>query len=132
MSDPDDDWKSKLQSCKNCGKTGPFDFCSKDCLEQFKQKKEAVRQPTPKSTVNLQEPKHNGNGFSDDLRDGAFQKGILWRKNKLLAINRARSSGIPDNGILRELRLGGITIQKARELMRDSGELLGRGESNES
>ena len=28
--------------------------------------------------------------------------------------------------ILRELRLGGLTIQKARELMKDSEELLGR------
>jgi hypothetical protein len=50
----------------------------------------------------------------------------MWRKNKLQAIHDARLAGVIDAEILKELRIGGITAQKARELMRDSEELLGR------
>jgi hypothetical protein len=63
-------------------------------------------------------------GFKDDLRDGAFQRGIMWRKNKLQTIYKARRAGVSDEQILRELRIGGITIQKARELMKDEEELF--------
>lgn len=44
----------------------------------------------------------------------------MSRKNKIDIIYKARKAGISDNEILKELRLGGITIQKARELMSDS------------
>lgn len=80
----------------------------------------------PDSAKILEQDKQNKNGFTDDLRDGAFQKGINWRKTKLEAIHKARQAGISDNQIDRELRIGGITKQKARELMKDSEELLGR------
>jgi hypothetical protein len=80
----------------------------------------------PETAKMIEQEKQITNDFSGDLRDGAFQKGINWRKNKLEAIHRARKAGLSDEQILRELRLGGITIQKARELMRDSEELLGR------
>jgi hypothetical protein len=80
----------------------------------------------PESAKILEEERQAKNSFTDDLRDGAFQKGIVWRKNKLQAINRARQAGVPDEQILRELRIGGITVQKSRELMKDLEELLGR------
>ena len=80
----------------------------------------------PESAKILAQEKQNKNGFTDDLRDGAFQKGIMWRKNKLQAIHKARQAGISDEQISRELRIGGITSQKTRELMKDSEELLGR------
>jgi hypothetical protein len=80
----------------------------------------------PESAKILEQDKQNQNGYTEDLRDGAFQKGIMWRKNKLEAIHKARRAGKSDEEILRELRIGGITRQKARELMGDSEELLGR------
>jgi hypothetical protein len=111
-----------VKPCKNCGKEIPdfLDFC-KTCAEKHfnpqleEESQKIVSQTNGEKTV-----------FSDELRDGGFQKGLNWRKNKLEAISRARKAGIIDEQILRELRLGGITIQKARELMRDSEELLGR------
>jgi hypothetical protein len=80
----------------------------------------------PESAKILEDEKQSKNGFSDDLRDGAFQRGCKFRADKLRAILNARQAGVTDEQILRELRIGGITIQKARELMRDSEELLGR------
>jgi len=77
-------------------------------------------------SAKILEQRQGANGFTDDLRDGAFQKGILWRKNKLEAIYKARQTGVSDEQILKELMIGGITRQKARELMRDSEELFGR------
>jgi hypothetical protein len=112
-----------MKSCKSCGKQIPngLDYC-RECAEKYLSpqpetipEKLAVNQTRGEVTV-----------FSDELRDGGFQKGLNWRKNKLEAIFRARKVGLQDEQILRELRLGGITIQKARELMRDSEELLGR------
>jgi hypothetical protein len=43
----------------------------------------------PDSAKILEQDKQNKNGFTDDLRDGAFQKGINWRKTKLEAIHKA-------------------------------------------
>ena len=83
------------------------------------------------SAKNLQPTEPKENTFADELKDGAFQKGIHWRKNKIEVIYKARKAGVSDQEILRQLRLGGITIQKARELMRDSEELYGRGERDE-
>jgi hypothetical protein len=80
----------------------------------------------PESAKILEREKQNKNGFTEDLRDGAFQKGIMWRRNKLEAIFKARRAGVSDEQILRELMIGGITRQKARELMKDSEELFGR------
>jgi hypothetical protein len=99
--------------CKNpeCRKELPEgkNYCNEDCVR----KASDLRQK-------------NFEGFKADLRDGAFQRGILWRKNKLLTIQKAKEAGVSDEQILKELRIGGITIQKARELMRDSEELFGR------
>lgn len=126
MSDKTESWKAELKSCKTCGKSGQFDFCSKDCMEKYKQKQEENRKSDLETSKILQHSEHKENAFTNDLRDGAFQKGIHWRKNKIEAIHKARNTGVSDEHVLRELRLGGITIQKARELMRDSEELLGR------
>lgn len=123
MSEANADWKAGLKSCKTCGKSGQFDFCSKDCIEKYKQSQEEHSKAHieySKETSNKENP------FTEGLRDGAFQKGIHWRRCKLEAIFKTRNSGVSDEQILRQLRIGGITIQKARELMRDSEELLGR------
>jgi hypothetical protein len=84
------------------------------------------RKACPESAKILDKEQKNPNGFTDDLKDGSFQRGILWRKTKLEAIHKARQTGVSDEEIQRTLRIGGITIQKARELMHDSEELLGR------
>ena len=112
-----------MNNCKSCGKQIPdgLDYC-RVCAEKLRSPQPETE--TEKSAVTL--TKGEKIVFSDELRDGGFQKGLNWRKNKLEAINRARKAGVSDEQILRELRLGGITIQKARELMRDSEELLGR------
>ena len=115
-----------MNNCRNCGKEIPqgIDYC-RDCAE-----KHLSPQPEIESKEKIQISINRKVGekiiFADELRDGAFQKGIHWRKNKLEAIYKARNAGVSDESVLRELRLGGITIQKARELMRDSEELLGR------
>ena len=131
MRDETEDWKANLKSCKNCGKSGHFDFCSKDCLEKYKQTQEKDKKAHFEPAKNLQPSEHKENAFTDELKDGAFQKGIQWRKNKIEVIYKARKARVPDQEILRQLRLGGITIQKSRELMRDSEELYGRGERDE-
>ena len=131
MSDNTEGWKAELKSCKSCGKSGQFDFCSKDCMEKYKQEREENKKSDLEPAKNLQHSEHKENAFADELKDGAFQKGIHWRKNKIEVIYKARKAKVPDQEILRQLRLGGITIQKSRELMRDSEELYGRGERDE-
>ena len=102
--------------CQNpeCKKELPEgkNYCNEDCVRQASERRQ-------KSVE----------GFKADLRDGAFQRGIMWRKNKLETICKARQSVVSDEQILRELRIGGITIQKARELMKDSEELFGEQET---
>jgi hypothetical protein len=128
LSDTTKSWKTGLKGCKKCGKVGPFDFCSKECTEEYKKNLGEQKEPRVELSKIPEGAKQKETFFNDDLRDGAFQKGIHWRKNKIEVIFKARTARVPDNEILRQLRLGGITIQKARELMRDSDELLGRGE----
>jgi hypothetical protein len=118
-----------VNNCKNCGieVLNGVDYC-RDCAEKHlstKPEKDFAK-GFPESAKILEQERQSKNGFTDDLRDGAFQKGINWRKTKLEAIHKARHQGVSDELILRELRIGGITIQKARELMKDSEELLGR------
>ena len=117
-----------MNICKNpeCHKEirDGLNYCNEDCLRKHIEIKSARK--TPEMVKNLEEIPQNRNGFTDDLRDGAFQKGCNWRATKLNAILKARQARETDNQIERELRLGGITKQKARELMRDSEELLGR------
>lgn len=114
--------ESQINSCKSCGKPIPdgLDHC-RSCAEKHL---------NPKPTIETQTSVNQKEGekivFADELLDGAFQKGIHWRKNKLEVICKARKASASDEQILRQLRIGGITIQKARELMRDSEELLGR------
>jgi hypothetical protein len=110
-----------VKSCKKCGVSIPdgVDVC-RPCAEKYLSPKPEITQQT---SIKKEGEK---NDFSDDLRDSGFQKGLNWRKNKLEAISKARKTGLQDEQVLRELRLGGITIQKARELMKDSEELLGR------
>jgi hypothetical protein len=98
----------------------------KDMTEEKSQRDADFRRACPESAKIIDQEKQSKNGFTEDLRDGAFQKGILWRKNKLEAIHKARRAGVSDQQISRELRIGGITPQKARDLMRESEELLGR------
>jgi hypothetical protein len=117
-----------MDNCKTCGKEIPdgLEHC-RDCTErhfQINSGKEFAK-GFPESAKILEQEKQNLNTYADELRDGAFQKGLIWRRNKLLAIHKARQNGISEKDILRELRIGGITIQKARELMRESAELLG-------
>jgi ribosome-binding protein aMBF1 (putative translation factor) len=113
-----------MKPCKKCGKEIPdfLDTCNECAEKHFMQKTNEGLNSQEKPTNSTTEK----NSFSDELRDGGFQKGLNWRKNKLEAIYRARKAGMSDEQILKELRLGGITIQKARELMRESEELLGR------
>lgn len=115
-----------MGKCKKCGSDAPdsADYCN-TCAEEHKTEKDFAK-ACPESAKILEQEKQCLNGFRDDLRDGAFQKGIMWRKNKLQAIHYARLAGVIDAEILKEPRIGGITAQKARELMRDSEELLGR------
>jgi hypothetical protein len=103
--------------CKNCSKPigDNLSFCSKECVKQFEEKQ---KQPAIVVASN--------NGFTNDLRDGAFQNGIKWRKGKLEAIHKARQAELTDEQILRELRISGITCHKAIELMTESEELFGR------
>jgi hypothetical protein len=84
------------------------------------------KEACPESAKILEQQYQNVNRFAEDLRDGAFQRGIKWRQDKLKAIFNARQASVSDQDILRELRIGGITAQKARELMKDSEELFGR------
>ncbi len=110
-----------MDSCKTCGKQLPegLDYC-RDCAEKH-------LNPTPEPEAPKVTQKEGEKIlFADELLDGAFQRGIHWRKNKLEAIYKARKAGVSDEQILRQLRIGGITIQKSRELMHDSEELLGR------
>ena len=101
-----------MTKCQNpeCGKelAEGRNYCNEDCVRKASELRHASVE-----------------GFKADLRDGAFQRGIMWRKNKLETICKARQTGVPDEQILRELRIGGITVQKARELMKDSEELFG-------
>ena len=91
-----------------------------------RERDDKFRQACPKSAEIIDQEEAVKNEYTDELRDGAFQKGLIWRKNKLATIHKARKSGVSESDILRELRIGGITIQKARELMRESDELYGR------
>lgn len=111
-----------MKSCKKCGAPIPdgLDVC-RPCAE-----KHLNTQPEKEVQVLANQKEGDKIAFADELRDGAFQKGIHWRKSKLEAIYKARKAGVSDEQVLRQLRLGGITIQKARELMKDSEELLGR------
>ncbi len=116
-----------MGKCRGCNRPVPegVDYC-RDCAERhFSTETEKTEQVDRKKPENIQDSQQK-NGFTDDLRDGAFQGGIMWRKNKIQAIHKARQVGVSDEHILRELRIGGITIQKARELMKDSEELLGK------
>jgi hypothetical protein len=102
-------------------------YCNEDCLRKHLEiKKQSIqdnKRNLPKAIDSL--PINNDN-FMNDLKDGAFQSGIKWRKNKLEAIQKARHAGLTDRQILRELRISGITNHKAIELMTESEELLGR------
>jgi hypothetical protein len=102
-----------MPTCMNpeCNKEAPKGkkYCGEECLKKA-----------------LELRRHEGDKLTGDLRDGAFQRGITWRKTKLNAIYQARQAKEPEEQILRELRIGGITVQKARELMRDSEELFGK------
>jgi hypothetical protein len=97
MSNENVNFRDDLKACNTCGKAGQFDFCSKDCLEKYKEHQEEKRIEAPNKIALKDNP------LSDDLKDGAFQKGIHWRKNKLEAIYRSRKAGISDEQILREL-----------------------------
>jgi hypothetical protein len=110
-----------MSNCKTCGRLIPdgLDSC-RSCAEKH-------LNPQPEMEISKDYHKEGENiVYADELLDGAFQKGIHWRKNKLETIFKVRKAGVSDEQILRQLRIGGITIQKARELMRDSEELLGR------
>jgi hypothetical protein len=111
-----------MGSCRACGKQIPdgLDSC-RNCAE-----KHLNPQPKVESQTLVKQKEEERILFADELLDGAFQRGIHWRKNKLETIYKARKASVSDEQILRLLRIGGITIQKSRELMRDSEELLGR------
>ncbi len=111
-----------MSNCKTCGKKIPvgLDYC-RNCAE-----KQLSPQPEIETQNAVNQKGEEKILFADELLDGAFQRGIHWRKNKLETVYKARKAGVSDEQILRQLKIGGITIQKSRELMRDSEELLGR------
>ena len=118
-----------MNNCKNCGKEIPqgIDYC-RDCAEKHSKgnSEKSFAKACPESAKIIEQEKQNVKSYMEDLRDGGFQKGCKYREAKLKAIFQARQEGLLDEKILRELRLGGLTTQKARELMKDSEELLGR------
>jgi hypothetical protein len=101
------------------------EYCLRKHLELRKKSQQIVHANEDVAEAIDSKPIFN-NGFTNDLRDGAFQNGIKWRKGKLEAIYKARKAGLTDEQILRELRISGITFHKATELMKESEELFGR------
>jgi hypothetical protein len=118
-----------MNNCKQCGKELPAgkNYCNEECVRKHIEAKKAENSEKFRTCTEVfKEEKQAETIFTDDFRDGAFQRGIIWRRTKLRVIHLARRSGVSEEQILRELRIGGITIQKARELMKDSEELFGK------
>lgn len=80
--------------------------------------------------MSTKQPKFNKpNPIDDPLQDCHFQRGIMWRRDMICAIVSERlKKKTPDSIILKRLRRGGITLQKATELMNEATELYGEEE----
>ena len=100
-----------MAKCKNCGKEIPKnqDFCSKECMEAYKQRN-SFSQPIPIEKI---------------LSDSAYQRGTMFRAEKLEAISQARKQGLSEEQILKWLMKGGLTETTARKMMRDSERVYG-------
>lgn len=75
------------------------------------------------STPTKKKPVMFPNSIEDPLQDCHFQRGIRWRRDMLCSIQKAICEGISETIILKRLRRGGITLQKAIELVNESKEL---------
>lgn len=100
-----------MAKCKNCGKNiaKGLEFCSEECMEAYKQKN-SFTQPIPIEKI---------------LSDSAFQRGTMFRAEKLEAISQARKQGLSEEQILKWLMKGGLTEATARRMMRDSERVYG-------
>ena len=56
----------------------------------------------------------------EKLTSGQFQKGLMWRKEKLEAVAQARSMGISDEEIFGQLKIAGLMDITARSIMKDA------------
>jgi len=86
-----------------------------------KDKEEKFKEAFPESAKILEEQKDIT--LQDRLRNPHFMRGLTWRKDKLEAVCEARIKGQPENWILEQLMLGGLTELTARKIMHDSGRL---------
>ena len=62
------------------------------------------------------------------LHSSAFQKGLLWRKEKLESIAYVRKKGMSEQEIFKELKISGLTTPTANALIEDSRYLDGMTE----
>jgi hypothetical protein len=102
-----------MAKCKNCGKEidKGLEFCSKECMEAYKQKAKS------ESTIDSE--------IENDLLDPSYMRGIYWRMAKLEAIHKARVKGYSEDDILRLLIRGGLTRGTAKRLIDDSRMVYG-------
>ncbi|HML02114.1 MAG TPA: hypothetical protein VK487_01940, partial [Candidatus Bathyarchaeia archaeon] len=62
------------------------------------------------------------------LHSTAFQKGLLWRQEKIEAIAYVRKKGMSEQEIFKELKISGLTTPTANALIEDSRYLDGLSE----
>jgi len=109
------------KKCKTCGKPLPanskLDFCSKECMEKYRETNIAV------ADEDLE--------IKSILLDSHFMRGLSWRQAKLEAIHKARLKGYSEKWIILQLIRGGLTKLTAKKLMDDSREAYGNGEKTE-
>ena len=84
---------------------------------------EKLKKAFPKLAKILEEtPKKPelGRELRDKLTSGHFQKGLVWRKEKLESVAQARRIGITDEEIFKQLKIAGLMDITARNIMKDA------------
>ncbi|MEM3378716.1 MAG: hypothetical protein QW674_07225 [Candidatus Bathyarchaeia archaeon] len=88
------------------------------------EKAEKFRQACPESARILEQEKAS---FEEALLNPCYQKGVVYRAEKLQAIHEARRFGRSEEEILTLLLKGGLTELTAKKMMADSKRVYGEG-----
>ena len=73
------------------------------------------------TTTNNAKPKPElSRELRDKLTSGQFQKGLVWRKEKLEAVAQARHMGVSDEEIFKTLKTSGLMDITANNIMKDA------------
>jgi hypothetical protein len=111
---------TQYKNCQNCGK--PIEggkFCSPECGNLYYKNPEG---PKPLA-VNHEKPEKNSKldfQLEIKLTNTQWQRGLVWRQEKVETVAEARRRGIDEKTIFKYLKRSGLTDQTARKIMADA------------